>query len=358
MMLPGNIIQDILSRLDVKSLMRLRCVCKTWFNLISSSSFQDLHRSRSHHNLLFLFRSTSSSFHNRFFFYSFCSLDVTGSLGARFSVKVDDPIKLVLPSCSGLVCFATDTRIYVCNPATRQILALPVSPQRTSIAGFGFGYVDSIKGYKVVRLIHRPITHTIECSVFTITSDPKNSNSNSSSWTLLDEGCPYLVEQFSYPVFAKDCIFWKINRRSHRQLRRSNDYIVSFNVRDNKFSTLTHPADWRHISSHFTQLADLGGTLCMVEISTCSVVIWVLKDHHNCFWHKGGLIDIKGIDRRLVGEVKCLRNGEIIFSSLANILLFYDVNQKRFRQVTLPVRALDFGIYWESFFSLGPAALV
>ncbi|XP_050211079.1 F-box protein At3g07870-like [Mercurialis annua] len=349
MVLPETITEDILSRLDVKSILRSKSVCKTWCHLISTLRFQQLHRSRSGNHPLFLYRSTQF-FYNPLphhpFSYAFVSVDASGAVRSRFTVKVDDPIKLLVSSSCGLVCFASQFCIYVCNPATRQILELPPCPPRTSIAGFGFGYLDSINGCKVVRFISHGSRGRIECSVATL-----SAANYPTSWRVLNEGCPYLVEEFNYPVLVNDHIYWKIDRKTtHQPLRRSNDYILCFNLRQEKFSVVTHPPDWRD-DGNSLHLADLGGMLCMVEITSSQVVVWMLKDHRSSFWYKGGLIAIQGIiDRRLIGEVKGLKNGEIIFSSFANILLFYDTKKKTFRHVKLPFRSSEFGIYWETLF--------
>lgn len=44
--LPDEIIADVLSRLPVKSLMRFRCVCKSWRTLISNPQFIKMHLNR------------------------------------------------------------------------------------------------------------------------------------------------------------------------------------------------------------------------------------------------------------------------------------------------------------------------
>ena len=44
--LPDDVVSDILSRLPVKCVSRLRCVCTGWRALISDPGFAALHRSR------------------------------------------------------------------------------------------------------------------------------------------------------------------------------------------------------------------------------------------------------------------------------------------------------------------------
>ena len=45
--LPDELITEVLSFLPVRSLMRLKCVCKSWKTLISDSTFVKLHLKRS-----------------------------------------------------------------------------------------------------------------------------------------------------------------------------------------------------------------------------------------------------------------------------------------------------------------------
>nr|XP_045086229.1 F-box protein At3g07870-like [Aegilops tauschii subsp. strangulata] len=44
--LPDDVVSDILSRLPVKSVSRLRCVCRGWRAIVSDPGFAALHRSR------------------------------------------------------------------------------------------------------------------------------------------------------------------------------------------------------------------------------------------------------------------------------------------------------------------------
>ncbi|ESW30366.1 hypothetical protein PHAVU_002G147500 [Phaseolus vulgaris] len=62
--LPLDIVMEILSWLSVKTLMRLRCVCKTWNSLIFHLAFVNLHLERSSKNteiLIVFFANDSMS---------------------------------------------------------------------------------------------------------------------------------------------------------------------------------------------------------------------------------------------------------------------------------------------------------
>jgi hypothetical protein len=57
--LPSDVVVKILIRLPVKSLVRLRCVCKDWCSLISSNTFIATHTNRDDNNKSGLLNSLS-----------------------------------------------------------------------------------------------------------------------------------------------------------------------------------------------------------------------------------------------------------------------------------------------------------
>jgi len=353
------IIADILSRLPVKTLSRFNCVCKLWYCMINSDpGFQALHHSRSWRNPRFLFRLSDFDFNplehlGYRYAYNFVSTDTEGKNICLMQIKVHEPVKLILPGCFGLLVFSTDTRIHVCNPSTRRILALP--DYKSKIAGFGVGYLSSIRRHKIVRLIpRRPSSLHLECSVFTLAPGEEGF-----SWRVMNDQCPYLVDHFSLPAFANETIYWKIDRQ--QALNRHNDFIVSFNIRYEKFMTITHPADWIPTSNldwrspirNSTQLVELRGTLCMIQtLASSHVAVWKLADHKNSMWVKICMIDTSRIHPNFVGEVQCIKDGEIIFNSASNHLLYYDVRKKTFRKKMLPHSAENLTSYCESLTSL------
>ncbi|KAJ6291739.1 hypothetical protein OIU76_023762 [Salix suchowensis] len=142
-------IADILSRLPVKTLLR--------GNLDSFCNGRD-----------FDFRPLEPA--GCRYVYNFISIDTEGNMISPIQVKVQEPVKLILPGCHGLLCLATETRIHVFNPSTRHLVALPADGGET--AGFGIGYLSPAKGHVVVRLniprqSRTSLSWKLECSVFT-----------------------------------------------------------------------------------------------------------------------------------------------------------------------------------------------
>ncbi|WCJ31374.1 hypothetical protein M5689_012874 [Euphorbia peplus] len=311
--MPSKIWEDILTRLNVKTLTRCKCVSKGWFNLISSPYFQDLHCFRSQQNLHLLSRSILY-YHNDF--------------GFNFA-----GVWFVLPHGP----------VFMYNPATLRLVALPptltLQPQCV-----GFGYVRSSKCYRVVQFIYGKSTQRIECSIMQLGRGAKSSEL---SWRVLEQACPYFVEEFSLPAFARETIYWNISRN---QTRRDNDDILSFNIEKDELSVIPHPPDWIHTPHNWMQLVNLDGRLCLLQISPSHIAIWVRRDHQ---WHRGVVIDIKAIDRTHVGQIMYIKNGELIFASLRNHLLLYDIKKRSFKRLHFPFIVYGLAIYWETLFPLG-----
>ncbi|XP_058779736.1 F-box/kelch-repeat protein At3g23880-like [Vicia villosa] len=187
--LPDVLIAEILSFLDVKSIMRLRCVCKFWNTLIFDSTFVNLHLNKSAkqnpHFLLITSHSitVTTEFQNGSYSFTECEQGIipysVSSLleNPSFALSVDSHhlvqdkgCSYIVGSCNGLVCFAGETvtmeyyefwfRLW--NPATRTtsprlgfFRLFRYGPDCTSSADdgyykFNFGYDNSTGTYKTV----------------------------------------------------------------------------------------------------------------------------------------------------------------------------------------------------------------
>lgn len=151
---------EILKRLPVKSLLRCTCVQKSWYHLIKTPDFINLHCNNYHDdNKLLLFWDVDN--------FQLLYLRYDDEQCQEF-FKFDLPPPLRYPSwlatSCGLICASdifTGNRfrgdIYIWNPLIQKCRTLPVLDlsliPTTFWTGLAFGYVPSINDYQVVRII-------------------------------------------------------------------------------------------------------------------------------------------------------------------------------------------------------------
>ncbi|KAL7595314.1 hypothetical protein Lser_V15G29594 [Lactuca serriola] len=156
---PADIIIEILSRLPVKSLLRIRSVCKLWFSIISDPHFVKSHLSFStsnnryaHHRLIFSIESISV--HS-------CPLYDVLYDGTVNALELDYPLKesfdyvRIFSCCNGLLLIANaDGDLFIWNPSNRRSNRLPCSGSRGRPCKYEFGYDESSDDYKVVGIYY------------------------------------------------------------------------------------------------------------------------------------------------------------------------------------------------------------
>ncbi|XP_062093304.1 F-box protein At3g07870-like [Humulus lupulus] len=157
--LNDDLIMNILSRFhEVKWLIRFKCVCKSWYSLISSSTFVDMHLLRTNNNnnntnqgryLLYFAKDNTCRTLLSLFFFNYHIIKIYSSM--RF-----DDAKLV-GVCNGLLCLVTDDyhknfHFHLVNPATKQsrVLEKPNIVIPIGISSYGFAFDSKANDYKVV----------------------------------------------------------------------------------------------------------------------------------------------------------------------------------------------------------------
>ncbi|KAK6784298.1 hypothetical protein RDI58_017753 [Solanum bulbocastanum] len=165
---PLDVVEEILRRLPVYSVLRCRCVSKTWLNLIDSPQFAKLHFNYSlktnSNNLCLILRKVDYYGYGKRCFYSlhFDSLncrvvtpkELTNPLmSSQFNTNI-------LGSCNGLLLISnTVDEIALWNPSTRKYKKLPflgIARNDEVRVNFGFGYDVINDDYKVVRIVQFP----------------------------------------------------------------------------------------------------------------------------------------------------------------------------------------------------------
>ncbi|GFP87503.1 F-box/kelch-repeat protein at3g23880 [Phtheirospermum japonicum] len=170
-LLPEDVIEDILSRLPVKSLLRFRCVCKHWKTLISSSRrFAFLHLKRSLSNPTMhsiIIRQSSYDFNDRLPSVYLDPVNLA-PLPAAISSHLDPyhpvvnpidphkPARIFVGSINGLVCLRSTPEfepdwIGIWNPSTKTVREL-IPTTKADFYTVAFGWDPSANDHKVLRL--------------------------------------------------------------------------------------------------------------------------------------------------------------------------------------------------------------
>ncbi|CAJ2659240.1 F-box/kelch-repeat protein [Trifolium pratense] len=158
--LPNELIIQILLRLPVKSLIRFKCVCKSWFSIISSDS----HFANSQ------FQLTASTHTRRALFIETGTPHETGSIDLELSLDDDIVYASLNPpnflpskpnscieikgSCRGFILLYYYSSLYLWNPSTGVHKSIPFSSNLDAReeVGYGFGYDHSADDYLVVSI--------------------------------------------------------------------------------------------------------------------------------------------------------------------------------------------------------------
>ncbi|KAF3629916.1 putative heme-binding-like protein, chloroplastic-like isoform X1 [Capsicum annuum] len=236
--LPLELITEILSRLPIKTLLKFKCVSKSWLALISSPEFVKFHLSLNtnnkeytHHKFLmncrpsYNFKDSSykvlMNYHPTYNFKD-CSLSSLYNESSTEAKELDYPMKSysmhrrvpygdsIVGSANGLICLVIGkTKFFLWNPSIRKYQQLPdpktsvrCFPRRaygfgydefhdyTPRGPYGFGYDEFHDDYKVVcfsnDVLHDDGSCELEVKIYSLKSD---------SWRRVDD-CPCPVQQY------------------------------------------------------------------------------------------------------------------------------------------------------------------
>ncbi|KAL2505825.1 F-box protein CPR30 [Abeliophyllum distichum] len=251
--IPLGLVNDVLLRLPVKSLLRFRSVEKSWRELIDDPDFIKMHMERS---MKMEMGDSVQVIHrcNLKKFYSL-RLDLSGNpirdpeelqhpFGNRYDLDKsvayngDYEIHLV-GSCNGLLCFFDSAhRIVLWNIATRKYfelqhlgIELPKFANLHHFVNYGFGYDSSTDDYKVVRLITAYNQSVSECSLVELYS------LKSDSWTRYEDLVGYALES-NYGILIGGALHWL---RYESEMDDFENPIVGFDLAKEEFNFVPGP---------------------------------------------------------------------------------------------------------------------
>uniref|UniRef100_A0ACD5T7K1 Uncharacterized protein n=1 Tax=Avena sativa TaxID=4498 RepID=A0ACD5T7K1_AVESA len=328
MLLPHDMMLEVLLRLPVKSILRFRAVCRSWDALFSSKHFCSLHMATYKvpppaPKLLVVSPASKLGSSE---VYSYSSSGHRDDLLFTVDSACHDSVEVVMPSpCCGLtLLFDVVARAYyVCNAATRALIRLPPyrDPGHVSTAGLGFD--ARTREYKVVRLIngYSYETEMLRCDVYTPGAD---------RWRPATGRVPFRWSKFAYsavdhavmnkipPVFANGFLHWLIN--PSLLIRRPRAAIITFSVTDETFGCVRSPPFWGPEENLRPWSESEGEHLVVMDDQVCIVrnlrdripdgkalEIWGLLDYGSGDWSLNHRIDLFGHVGRELGDPQVVR---------------------------------------------------
>jgi len=261
--LPFDVLPEILCRLPVKLLGRLRCLCKFFNSLISDPKFarKHLHLSTKRHHLMVKSRNNMGECVH-------CDYPIT-SIFSTSSVVTQTQLyapgynyALALCSCDGIFCGTLKPGCYfLWNPSIRKFKLLPPleNPQRSFSFSVSFGYDHFIDNYKVIV-----VSSKNEVNVNTLGTD---------YWTTI-EHIPYNYHILGPGIFVSGTVNWFAMDRSV-----SKHVLLSLDLEKLSSQNLWLP-DLEHENYSWT-LAVLRDCLCVFASSGIYWDVWIMKEYGN-----------------------------------------------------------------------------
>ncbi|XP_047326004.1 F-box/kelch-repeat protein At3g06240-like [Impatiens glandulifera] len=275
--LPNNILVDILSRLPIKSVIRCRCVCKSFLSAISlDPEFPPLHLSRSPPELMLCPPLT-----DKLILY-----DSDNDRAHKLNLRFDRPPGLeVVNSSRGLLCLRLPNAGPVCvfNPSSLEFTLIPdtvIEREKHILMTIGFGYSSTSNTYKVLRtllLLQQSdiinVGRRCLTDIYTL-GTPR--------WRRIEEDAPMVVFRDFFPTFLNGSLHWIIDENLSRST--TYDYMISFDFDNERFGEIALPPPFDTGKERHSAPV-LGVGVFEGQLSVClwnlfnRVDVWVMKKY-------------------------------------------------------------------------------
>jgi F-box interacting protein len=265
LILPQALISEILSRLPVKSLVRFRCVSKTWLALIEDPTFMNIHlRNSRERNLIVQTRNADQNDVLLNFKYYLVPVNFSKDrpvevLPPFYRTKSLFPFYKIIGCCNGLVCYRTfdEKKIVIWNPSIRKYKKVAFEPIKSGypIENFAFGYDPVNNDFKVLKIME-----LCEVHVYSLKSH---------SWRRVEDKCKD-SSICSMPIYFNGNLLWLVKNVKNR-IR-----LLAFNLTTEKFEEQTLPVEHPAIKT----LEVLKGSICASAYRPDAhcIEFWIMKD--------------------------------------------------------------------------------
>ncbi|PRQ42296.1 putative F-box domain-containing protein [Rosa chinensis] len=314
-----DLVEQILSGLPPKSLMRFKCVCDLWCNLIKSPSFVAKHLSGSMRasSMPVLFKrpvprdkennimdekgveNDDDDVGTLLWSLNLCNEDdndyLLSTVLEELNVPLPAPLKLkhssdltIAGHCDGIICLKLFTgNVILCNPAMKEFKLLPKSflllcnddfddlwslsyELRYYTEQLGFGYDPEGKDYKVLRfVIYDESCYWFKAEVYTM---------DSNSWREIKTEYNNIIQFVNWssdqPIYFNGICYWQVSGSR-------GEFILSFDMGNELFHEILNPdlpdkcgvvrlAVWKEFISLFTYQEEI--------VVPPSYDMWVMMD--------------------------------------------------------------------------------
>ncbi|XP_059654767.1 F-box/kelch-repeat protein At3g06240-like [Cornus florida] len=313
--IPNEVMMKILVGLPVRTLLQIRCVCKSWCSLISSDNFvtfwfnRRTHLNSTHHLLLIKHYSEHED-------QEHFSLYLDDESLTEYHLNLENhPIAnlssylTILGSCNGLVCLMDDMLkftdiLYLWNPTVRKFIVLPEPSITFSSHGpyeraLGFGFDSTTNDFKVVRIVYGSGGNEVD--IYSLREGCWRSISVSGA--IPDIHCE------SSHAYLNGAIHW-VSRGGNYRLQ-----IVSFNLGTKIFSEMELPTSLGYIRlPRMLSVSVFHESLCVFHNDSWErkVSIWVMKQYGVVdSWTNLFNLDFLRGSGKVIG---LMRNGEVLLA--------------------------------------------
>ncbi|KAL8538630.1 hypothetical protein ACS0TY_000592 [Phlomoides rotata] len=283
LVIPEEIVEELLSRLPVQSLLKFRCVSKSWRSLIDSECFIKFHLKKStedpcfsHHRIIL---NPIRSRERQLMMCSWRSLlkePIANKLEFDDVKYVDREVNLV-GSCNGLVCLLQDRKNFVLwNPSTRMSFDLPDARQMSTLdmgswifPMYGFGYDESSDDYKVFAIVTSKcyLRCPPVCKLYSL---------NTHSWKTLGD---------CYSPFSSDRMGKFVNGKLHWFGIIGEELgLVSLDLKNEVYEMIEQPSSSFIIEQPSSSFAITVPTPALGVIEGCLSVLWDYPNSHFDVW--------------------------------------------------------------------------
>ncbi|CAA0827781.1 Unknown protein [Striga hermonthica] len=332
--IPEDCLFNIALRLPLESIVTSRFVCKSWYKVINSPHFMNLHLTRSEPGLIFLVPiARSNSSHDPepkvnfsveaksmgldwplldsappLYHIKFLEIKNGKGITREYNLTCIGKIKA---ACNSLIllenCSKKGGGLILMNPVSRELKNIPLGTvSYGGVESYGLAFSKELKIYKLVHLFL--VAGFIGCEVMDI---------RHGSWREVD-GPQNVLYRMSLgsPIFAMGALHW-----NHLPISSNNGHLVSMTLNDEKFRTILF-ADGIRISNG---IFEMGGVVCCMSREEAHWVnVWALRGLDGEGWEKMYSICAEGVGYMVPLYCGGGVNGKFVFRSKDGVLYAYD----------------------------------